>query len=451
MEFQDTVSAAGAAFREKNYQRVVIVGDYDTDGLASVALFSQACAQAGIAYSQVIIPQLDALTLADLDEHEGDALVFLDVGSTNLDILATASRDVYVLDHHEPKGQAEAVVHMNPLLFGIESSSAIASAGVAYWFALGMDKENKHLAPLALLGALGDTQERQGFSQLNKTILQHAVVQGSVKQSERLRLFGLHTRPITKVLTYSTDLKIPGVTNNFHGAKKFLQSLNIRWSVDGKARKYVDLTEEEQADLHDAILARKPDATDEELYVPVFIWLTMPEALSDMKELATMINACGRLGEYPVAFDALAGKKEAQKELLSVLSRYKQVLQSTFSNLESMQADNEEMFQGKKYVLFDLDDKLPPSMAGIIASMLARNDKYPSGTIVGVITTFARDREKLSLRASKDVVDVRLQDMLAELFTDNDISTGGHANAAGAVFPAVKHDMVVEKLLSALK
>ena len=449
MEFQDIIRDAGAAFAKKNYSRVVLVGDYDTDGLASVSTMQQACDNAGIAYASVIIPQLDKTTKTILAQHEGDALIFLDVGASALDQLTDIERDVYVLDHHEPQGETTAV-HMNPCLHDI-SSSDISSAGIAYFFALGMNKENKKLAPLGLLGALGDTQERGGLSDLNKVILQHSVLQGHIKPSERLRLFGLHTRTLLKVLTYSSDLSIPGVTNNYHGAKKFLQSLRIRWSIDGTQRKYVDLDEEERANLHDAIVDRKGDASDDELYMTVYHWTAMPEMLQDVKELATMINACGRLGEYTIAFESLKGEKAAQEELKTVLSRYKQLLQSTFANLQEMNADHEECFQGDKYILFDLDDKLPPSMAGIIASMLARKKHYPQGTIIGVLTTFAKDQEKLSLRVSRDVQGVALQKMLADTFPDEDISTGGHDNAAGAFFPAKKHDDVVERLLRALE
>lgn len=446
--FQELLKTTGKNFVDNNYSRVILVGDYDTDGIAALSIIRQACDRASIPVTTLVLPQLDSVALSMLDEHEGDAIVFLDMGSNDLDFLEEIQKDVYILDHHNIQGKTNHT-HLNPLAYDIHET--ISAAGIAYWFALGMDNENKKLVPLAILGALGDTQERGGFSDFNKTLLQHALVQGCVAQSERLRLFGLNTRPLTKVLMYSTDLQIPGVTNNFHGAKKFLQSLSISWSDNGKPRKYVDLTTEEEANLIDAILERKPKAGDEDLYMNVYEWKDMPAHLSDLKELATIINSCGRLGEYDVALNALEGSELAQSELATILQRYKQILHSTFSNLKEMQSDNQQMFRGEAYVLFDLDDTLPPSMAGIIASMLARNKHYPRGTVVGVITRFDETREKLSLRTSYDCKDTILNELLSKTFPEKTISTGGHTNAAGAVFNRDAHDDFIERLQNALK
>ncbi len=438
-EFQSMVQAAGKAFSELEGRRVLLIGDYDTDGLSAVSILKQAFSRANIPHTVLIATQLDDYFLeTTLQEHERDVLFFVDVGATRCKAIASLDTPAYILDHHKPESEEDfaSVVHINPLLSGLSQSNAISSSGLAYFFALGMSRDNRVLAPLGILGALGDMQEQYGFSILNTVIVQHGVLQGSIETKQQLRLFGLHTRPLLKVLTYSSDLYIPGVTNNYGGAKRFLQDLNIRYIEDGTPRKYVDLTEDEQERLEEEILARKRKALTEDLYKEVYRWTSVPDFMQDLKELATMINACGRLGEYDIALDTLEGSSEAQEKLFTVLSRYKSLLHEVFHDITPA-------FSDESFVLFDYD-ALPPSMAGIVASMLARNKKYPKGVVIGFMAACGHDRTKLSLRVSRDVTSIHLADILAELF---DFSTGGHANAAGAVFFSEEKETVKQTLI----
>ena len=69
-------------------------------------------------------------------------------------------------------------------------------------------------------------KENNGFkSELNNLILEDAINAGKLEIAIGLRTFGMQTRPINKVLEYTTDPYIPGVTGSESGAKKFLEEL----------------------------------------------------------------------------------------------------------------------------------------------------------------------------------------------------------------------------------
>ena len=93
-------------------------------------------------------------------------------------------------------------------------------------FAKSISKDCEKLAHLAIIGAIGDVQETKGeLKQLNKEILQTAVKKGFLKVKKGIRLFGMQTKPLHKVLEYSTDPYIPGVTGSESGAIQFLHQI----------------------------------------------------------------------------------------------------------------------------------------------------------------------------------------------------------------------------------
>ena len=72
---------------------------------------------------------------------------------------------------------------------------------------------------------------------LNNEILETAVKHRKIKVEKGLRLFGVHTKPIHKVLEYSTDPYIPGISGNESGAIQFLHQIGIEPKNGNKWKK----------------------------------------------------------------------------------------------------------------------------------------------------------------------------------------------------------------------
>jgi len=106
---------------------------------------------------------------------------------------------------------------VNPHLFDIDGTREISGSGVVYLFARFLNAENKDLAYLAIIGSLGDVQEEYINNEqfkINNEILNDAVSSGKIKIDRGLRMFGLQTRSLHKLLEYSTDPYIPGITGS---------------------------------------------------------------------------------------------------------------------------------------------------------------------------------------------------------------------------------------------
>jgi single-stranded-DNA-specific exonuclease len=107
-----------------HHQRIVLFGDYDVDGVTSLALFSEVLRAYGNEPA-LFLPLrmeegygLSAEGVARcLRQHNPELLVAIDCGTSQLaeiDSIKRAGIDVIVLDHHEPKSELPDCLLVNP-------------------------------------------------------------------------------------------------------------------------------------------------------------------------------------------------------------------------------------------------------------------------------------------------------------------------------------------------
>ena len=124
----------------------------------------------------------------------------------------------------------------------LTAQGTLADQGVAYFVAQAVDKVNVDLAPIAIVGALGDMQDKYDqrmFGGLNMRILEDATNSGLLTVKKDLVFFGRETRPIHKTLSSATSPFIPGISGEEDRSLAFLASLGIKaregdkWRLSG--------------------------------------------------------------------------------------------------------------------------------------------------------------------------------------------------------------------------
>ena len=87
----------------------------------------------------------------------------------------------------------------------------ISGAGVTFILAMKLG-DNVDLSALAIVGAVGDLQDMRTHALVgvNRQILELAKESGYIAYEKDLKLFGRQTRPIYKLLQYSSDPFLPG-------------------------------------------------------------------------------------------------------------------------------------------------------------------------------------------------------------------------------------------------
>jgi single-stranded-DNA-specific exonuclease len=417
---------------------VVIVSHVDADGLASAGIICRALDRIEKGYEVKIVKKLDPSIIQDVSSAE--AVIFTDLGSGSLDLMDDLGPLCIVADHHQPVGSSETVLHLNPHLFGFNGATDLSGSGATYLIARALG-ENAELSDLAVVGAVGDLQHvREGrLRGVNRLILDEAEKHAIVGVEKDLQAFGRQTRPIHKLLEYTSNPYIPGISGNSEQVLGFLTSLNIELQEDGKWKKWIDLNSVERRTIISALIQRclmqgMPPETIQNLVGEVYTLLKEERgtALRDASEYSTLLNATARYGfekiGVAVCLGDRAGSYRKANELLLMhrenlvrgLNYVKQTGVTTLSNLQYFHAGN----------------NILETIVGIVAGMCRNLDGVNRHLpIVGLAN--ADEGVKVSARGTQSLVQRRLN--LARAMGEAAHSVGGvgggHDIAAGATIP----------------
>ena len=214
---------------------ICAISHLDADGIAAAGIVGQLLTRLEAHFRLRIAKQVDETLIQELAKEGAQLYIFTDFGSGYLDLMKKhfAKCDVVTLDHHQPVGKAfPRLCHVNPHLQGFDGASEISGAGVAYLAAKGLNEKNVDLAVLAVIGALGDMQDRnkqRALQGLNDFIVKDAVSTDYLKVETDLVLYGRETRPISQALSHTTNPFIPGLSGEEDRLRPQLRQERIRW------------------------------------------------------------------------------------------------------------------------------------------------------------------------------------------------------------------------------
>ncbi|MFX1485616.1 MAG: DHHA1 domain-containing protein [Promethearchaeota archaeon] len=439
---------------------VRITSHYDADGIAAAGVIGLTLLRLGMAFHIRVVKQINPQIIKELADENRSFYVFSDLGSAQLnsikDYLSESS--VIILDHHEMgnAGDFPGLVHVNPHLYGINGGQEVSGAGVSYLVARSINKENRDLAHLAVVGAVGDIQdkaEHRDFFGINGDIIVKDGVESGVLRVEKdLSIFGRETRPIHVALQYTTDPFIPGLTGSGERCFMFLSKAGIKLKEDDHWRTLSDLSQDEKIQLNSALiqymLQQGIDSDKAESIVGNVYTLLREEKgtpLRDAREFASLLNACGRIRHPGVGVAICLGDRvNALMEAQQLLVEYRQKISKYIEWLTQPGRVKEteflQVFHGENVV----DERIIGTVASVaLHARILKSDK--------VIVSFAySDPEgvKVSLRAGEELVEsgVNLGLALSQVIEEiklKEATAGGHDAAAGALIPAGSEEKLV--------
>ena len=447
--------ARACADRLRSADRVLLASHIDADGLTSAAVASAALARAGIDHEVVFEKQLDAESIAGIAAREHEVVLFTDFGSGQLDIIAThESRGDFVpviADHHQP-ADADTEFHLNPLLEGLDGASELSGAGASYVLARaleGPDGDNRDLAALAVVGAVGDMQDGgDGLVGANAGIVADGVDAGVLETRTDLDLYGRQTRPLPKLLEYASDVRIPGISNDEAGAIAFLQELDVDVKTDGEWRRWVDLDADERQTLASGLMRRAvasgvPSERIETLVGTAYTLVDEEPGteLRDVSEFSTLLNATARYERADVGLAVCLGDRDG------ALAEARSLLRSHRRNLsEGLQwVKNEGVTHEQHLQWFDAGSRIRETIVGIVAGMAAGSPAVDRSKPVIAFAEESATELKVSARGTGRLVrqglDLSVVMRAASRAVDGD--GGGHDVAAGATIPVGERDAFI--------
>lgn len=441
-KFLDHISAA--ARMTLNFPRdepVHVVTHMDCDGICSAALLCATLDAHAQSYELHIVESPSEIPFPDY--RDASLIIFCDLGASQIKNIEAAypSTDVVIIDHHRmtEKRTKPNVFLLNPHEFGIDGGREICSAGIAYLFVHHIYPEIESKAYLALIGMIGDAQEEKGgkVHYLNSLLIDEAIRRGVLGRKRELRIFGLHARLLHEALAARSDLFVPGITGNRAAAIELIKTITDK---DAAAMYYDDLDDEEKAALEKALLSRETrgETHGNHYFIPE---LDPRSFWSDCRQISTILNACGRMGEGKVGVQAALGDDKSRTRALQIKAAYKKELIAAMELISS-----EVRSQVKRgFVIINVEDKLRVTIIGTAASMIAKGSDVKEGMIIVVLGRTGMQTKVSTRVAGRPTSGPDLYDLLKKI-TPTEGSFGGHKFAAGALFDTVKEKEFLDAL-----
>lgn len=410
-------------------EEVQIISHFDTDGITSASIIIQTLNKLDQPFSIKIIKSLNGEIIDSLNKDK--ITLFLDLASSNLEEISNANfKKVYVIDHHEIKEDIPVNIEIiNPEL---HEKQKISSAGLVYLFSKEIDEKNKNLAKLAILGMIGDTLEKE-IDSLNNGILED----GEIVRKRGLLVYP-STRPLNRVLEFSSHPFIPGVTGNIKGVLELLREAGLN-PENGKYKSLLELTEEEMEKLVTSVILREPDKKNNELIGDLFL-IKMFGKLEDARELSAKINACSRAGKPEIALGLCMENNDYKRKADAIHVKYRQQLITGIKY-----AQEEEKIEGNGYVIINAKNQIKDTMIGTICSILANSSMYEKGTIIIGMSYDGTQRIKVSGR-NVGRTGRNVHELLSRIMNSFEGEIGGHRFAAGCSLDQQNEEDFIESI-----
>ena len=417
--FSDVIRKAADAIRSRDHVRVV--SHYDADGISAAAVVAAALHRAGLQFHLTMCKGLDDAMVESLVKEGNETVLFLDMGSGQIDALESLEARVFALDHHKPVRKSKKVLQANPHFYAMDGMTDACAASLSLLFAVSLDECNWDLAPIALAGIVGDRQHMGGMKGVNAHILERALALKHVSSQKILNLKG---STLLDAIYGSVDPYFVGLSGRKDNAIAFLESMKLNPDISlGSLEEFYRRKLTSMLSLRLMGQGCRPETVEE--LVTDILWI--PSLDMSTSDLADLLNACGRLDNEGLGLALSLGDAEALETAKGLRTEYNKRLLDKLMTIESDGVEDMDHLQ-----FFDAPDA---SLAGAqcgLSMQYILDQSRPTLALseVGDVT-------KVSSRGTKYLVSKGL-DLAAALKKSAEGvggRGGGHAVAAGASFP----------------
>ena len=424
-------------------QEALVLTHLDADGLASAGIIASVLARDEKPFMVRVVNQLSQEDYEFLAKHKGP-IVMTDLGSGYLDEIG-GIKSIFVIDHHMPRGKAgEGTIHVNPHLCGIDGTREMSASGATYLVAREYDGSSSNLAAMAIVGALGDMQDKVGKRALtgaNEAIVREAEESGVLEVMEDLIFFGRESRPMYKSISVTTEPYLPGLSGEDDAVIALLVKAGIALKEDDRWRTIGDLTVEEKQNIFAAVMQKLiSDGFDTsgmlELTGKVYTLVKEDRwtPLRDAREFATLLNACGRLSRQGIAIALCMGERgRVLQESMALVEEYRRATRQT---IEKLLATPGAVNMYENFTLLSGEGIVEEKMLGAIASILSASPIMRRDKPLFATALLDDKRVRVSGRADGNIIDVGR--IMSEASSKVGGIGGGHDAAAGATIPRKK-------------
>ncbi|WGI17051.1 DHH family phosphoesterase [Methanonatronarchaeum sp. AMET-Sl] len=433
-------------------ENALIISHIDADGLTSAAIASKALSREGIKHKIEFVKSLEPKKIKELEKQKHDLIFFTDLGSGLSPELKKIEPEIVICDHHIPQhAPIEEIWELNPHHVGIDGSTELSGASTTLTLAKALNQKNQELSDLAIVGSVGDIQDSTGkLIGPNREILKQAQKNNIIKIKKDIRLFGKQTRPIHKLLEYSSDPYIPTITGKEENCIKLIKNQGIPLKENNKWRRWIDLTQNEKKAIVSSLINKAlekgvSEKTINRLIGEVYI-LEKEEPgteLRDASEFSTLLNATARYNHSKTGLQLCLGKRnEVYKKAKKLLQNHRKNLVDGIKYIEQKSTKKMDNIQ---YI--DCENKIRDTIVGIVAGMALGSNKIDRNLPIIALADKGQDK-KISARTTQKMINkgINLGKAMNQASETVEGNGGGHDIAAGATIPKTKTKQFLNEL-----
>jgi len=252
-EFGKKVGATISELKQTKPQEIILVHHDDADGLCSAAVVKAALEREGYGVKTFCLEKIYPEVIESLHRNVDRTIFYADIGSSHASFISecNAGRNLtIILDHHDPTLATDPRVYdLNLENYGFRGETDFSGATCCYLFAKALNKRNKDLSYLALVGSC---EIPKGFAGLNKVVLDEAIENGFVQgEGKTIKIVKIGT----SINSLFSKLQILGPVGYYEGGPELGIKVCLEGLTDEAKRKIAEL-EERRKKANKSLIAR---------------------------------------------------------------------------------------------------------------------------------------------------------------------------------------------------
>ena len=437
---------------------ILILGHLDADGITATSLIAMLVRLMGGSFQTRSLEQLGPKELEEAASIE-KPVVMVDMGSGSISTLSgKMGSGLVVIDHHVPeRDTAGDVLQLNPHEFGYEGHWEISASGLAYLVCKAAGVNAKSAAPVAVVGALADLQDKnkeRKLNSLNSLIVNDGIELGVVEEKEDLLFFGRETRPIHKALANSYIVPIPNITGNEEAAYILLSNLGIKVKEGERWRTISELSEEEKKKLLVGLMTLFADELKAQVMDLPFVGKVYNllredrrSPLRDAREFGYLLNSLGRTGRAALGVAICLGVRGRVLESAEEASReYSAKIRDSLNKVLNVPG---AVARHGNLVVIRGEGIIDANLLSPVANMLSNSLMMTEDSLLLAFADQTEDTLKVSARAPETLVrrGISAGNIMAASASRLGGQGGGHPVAAGASIPKKQLQKFIELVM----
>jgi single-stranded-DNA-specific exonuclease len=408
-----------------------VFSHHDADGISAASILAKALFREGKEFHLSIVSGITDEVMEKIEKERDDFIIFLDMGSGDIEKLDKLDAEIIVLDHHRPLDYTGNVLEINSHRYGIDGTSEASGSTMSFLLSLAMSRENSDLVHLSLSGSTGDRQHVGGFKGINSMVAELGEKEGVIEGKKGLNLRNL---PVKDAISRSTSPFFRGLSGRDSEVDEFLKPLGI----NGEKR-ISELSEEEEKKLNSALLLRllkqgcRPDVVDELITWKYF----HKETGLYVSEIADFMESTAKK-DAGIGVSLGLGDESALYRAKEMYESYSEELMKALLTLEKNGAIQMEHIQW----FWTYSSEVGSAQAGIGMQYLLNQEKP-----VFALTEGEEDNIKISARGTKYLISkgLDLSEICRQVAKNLGGKGGGHNIASGCTIPKKKRKEFLKK------